>query len=250
VLYAITTIRNLVYLTLLLSSPLVSLPVIAQNNFDLAVLNPGEIMVNLSVREQTQVEQDTLNAFLYFAIQGRDRVAIQDEVNRIMTTALELLADSEIDYSTQQYRVFQVAPSRPTRGDDENLLWRAQQGVRLSSQDSGAVLNLVAELQEMGLTMNGLNYSLSDLRQEEVADTLMESALDRLRERSQAAAAALGKSDFELLEITMDGGNNSGFMRSTSMSLSAEAMDVATPVAEPGQSTVAFNVSARVILVP
>ncbi|MEX0619886.1 MAG: SIMPL domain-containing protein [Pseudohongiellaceae bacterium] len=222
----------------------------AQNSFDLDVLNPGEIMVNLNVSEQTQVEQDTLHAGLYFAAQGRDRIALQDEVNSKMADALEVLEGSEVDYSIQQYRVFQIQPGRPTRGDGENPLWRAQQGVQLSSQDSAAVLDLVAELQSLGLTMGGLNYSLSPERHEEVADSLMAAALAKLRDRAAAAAAALGKGDMEIVEVTMDTGNNNGFFRGATTAMSMEAMDMAAPVADPGLTTVTFTVSARAILVP
>ena len=223
----------------------------AQNNFDLDILNPGEILVNLNVSEQAQVEQDTLHATLYYSAQGRDRVALQDEVNRTITGALELLEDSDIQYSTQGYRVYQVRPDRPIRNESENLSWRAQQGVQLTDQDSGIVLDLVAELQNLGLTLSGLNYSLSPARQEEVSDSLMEAALNRLRGRADAAAAALGKSGVEIIEISMNN-NNGGAFRSASMSFSvaSEQRDVATPVAEPGLTTVVFTVSARVILLP
>ncbi|MEQ8956019.1 MAG: SIMPL domain-containing protein [Gammaproteobacteria bacterium] len=222
----------------------------AQNNFDLDMLNPGEILVNLSAVEQTEVEQDTLHGQLYYSAQGRDRVALQDEVNRVMASALELLADSEVESATQVYRVYPITPNRPTRGDIDNPLWRAQQGVSLTSQDSAALLDLVADLQDLGLTMSGLNYSLSPEREEEVADSLMGTALDKLRTRAEAAAANLGKSGVEILEISMNSSNNGFFAARSTAMMSMEAMDVATPVAEPGLTTVMFNVSARVVLLP
>ncbi len=223
----------------------------AQNNFNLEVLNPGEIMVNLSANEQVEVAQDTLHAMLSYSTQGRDRVALQDEVNRKMAEALELLEDSDVEYSTQQYRVYQIQEGRPTRGDLDNPAWRAQQGVQLSSQDSDAVLDLVAELQALGLTMNGLSYSLSNERQEEVADSLMEAALAKVRARADAAAMAMGKGSVEIVELTMNSNSNGGYYRGATMAMSMEsAMDVATPVAEPGMTTVMFSVNARAILLP
>lgn len=238
------------HLPVLLGALLLPALASAQNNFDLSLLNPGEVMVNLNANEQTEVEQDTLHASLYFAAQGRDRAALQDEVNRKMADVLALLEDSAVEYSTQQYRVYQVQPNRPTRGDIDNPLWRAQQGVQLTSQDSAAVLDLVADLQGMELTMAGLSYSLSPERQEEVADSLMEAALTKLQSRAQAAATALGKSDAEIVEISMNSSNNNGFYRTSTAMAMESAMDVATPVAEPGMTTVMFNVSARAILIP
>lgn len=223
----------------------------AQNSFDLDILAPGEIMLNLSASEQREVEQDTLHANLYYAAQGRDRVALQDEVNRVMAEALALLVDSGLEYSTQQYYVHNVQSGRPTRGEIENPLWRAQQGMQLTSQDSTALLDMVAELQGMGLTMSGLNYSLSPERHEEVSDSLMEAALQKLRERANSVAATLDKSGAELVEVSINGSDNNFYRSMSTMALRSEgAMDVATPVAEPGLTTVTLSVSARAILSP
>ena len=223
----------------------------AQNNYDLSVLNPGEIMLNLDASEQIEVQQDTLHASLYYAAQGRDRVALQNEVNRKMTEALELLADGEVEYATQQYHVYQVQAARPTRGDIENPVWRAQQNVSLTSKDSAALLELAAKLQAMGLTMGSLNYSLSPQRYEEVSDSLMEAALTKLRNRANTTAAALGKGSSELVEVTLNASNNYFARNMTTMAMSGEAaMDMAIPVAEPDMTTVMVSVSARAILLP
>lgn len=222
----------------------------AQNNFNLEALNPGEILVNLSAVEQAEVEQDTLNVQLNYITQGQDRIALQDEVNRVMAEALELLEDGGVEYATQGYQVYPNQPGRPTRGGTGITSWRAQQGVSLTSQDSDAVLNLMAELQAIGLSVGGMYYSLSPERQEEVADGLMDAALSKLRARAQAAADSMGKREAQIIEITMNSNNNGGYFgRASTMALSAAA-EVATPVAEPGMTTVMFNVSARVILLP
>ena len=225
--------------------------VAAQNSYDLGTLSPGEIMLNLDANEQTEVEQDTLHANLYFSAQGRDRVALQDEVNRMMAAALEILEDGDIEYSTQQYHVYPVQVGRPTRADIDNPVWRAQQGVMLTSQDSEALLELAAQLQGMGLTMGSLNYSLSPARYEEVSDTLMEAVLTTLRNRADATAAALGKRSAELVEVTLNASNNF-FPRGMAMTtMAADAsMEMARPVAEPGMATVMVSVSARAILMP
>lgn len=244
-----TTISSVHYFGLLALLLAFSVPAIAQNNFNLELLNPGEIMVNLNANEEAQVEQDTLHVNLYYAAQGRDRVSLQDEVNRKMAAAREVLEESDIEYSIQQYRVYEVQPGRPTRGDVDNAIWRAQQSMTLNGQDMDAILDLVAELQGLELVMGGMNYSLSRAREEEVADSLMANALAKLNSRAEAAAMALGKSGSEIVEISMNSGSNA-FYRTGSMAMEMAARDVATPVAEPGMATVNFNVSARVILLP
>ena len=230
---------------------LTSVNAIAQNEFSLETLNPGEILVNLSAMEQAQVEQDTLNVQLNYVAQGRDRVALQDEVNRAMAEAFELLAESDIEYSTQGYQVYPAQTAQLNRRGTDVSSWRAQQGVSLTSQDSDVVLSLMADLQGLGLTVGNLYYSLSAERQEEVADGLMDAALAKLRRQAQAAATSMGKRDVEIIEITLSNNSAGGFfgMRSSSMALATTA-DVAIPVGEPGLTTVVFTASARAILIP
>lgn len=229
----------------------VSMAVTAQNSLDLGALGPGQIVLNLDASEQTEVQQDTLHANLNFAVQGRDRVALQNEVNQKMAEALELLSKSDVEYATQQYHVYQIQAGRPSRADIENPVWRAQQNVALTSMDSAAVLELAAELQSMGLTMSSLNYSLSPARYEEVADSLMEAALSKLQNRAETTAATLGKDNAELVEVTLNTSNNMFGRPVNAMFRTADAaMEMAAPVAEPGLTTVSVSVSARAILSP
>jgi len=245
--------HQLFCLTLLLPALLAS-SAQAQNQLNLGQLQAGEIALNLSLSEQAQVDQDTLNASLQYLAQGRDRRALQDEVNGAMQTALERIrAVAGIEFNTSHYQVQIVQAGRPTRSDIENPVYRAQQGLQLESRDSAALLALLGELQAEGLTLNGLYYSLSASEHERVAGELLQAALVKLQSRAQDAATTLGKDKAALVEVSMDGSPN--FMgaqfRMAPMAMSAEAaMDYAAPVAEPGQTTITVSVSARAVLSP
>ena len=67
-----------------------ALPAVAQNQFDLNTLEPGQLILNLSATEQTNVEQDTLNVFMQYTAQGRNSTALQGEVNKA-TIAVKML---------------------------------------------------------------------------------------------------------------------------------------------------------------
>lgn len=247
-------VRHLYTIAALLLPLSVMLPVQAQNQLNLGQLQPGELALNLSLTEQTQVDQDTLNASLQYVTQGRDRRKLQDEVNRAMQTALERIAKVDgVESSTAYYHVQIVQTGRPTRTDIENPVYRAQQSVQLKSKDSAALLELVGELQAEGLTLSGLHYSLSEDEYELIAGELLQAALRKLQSRAQDAATALGKGSAALVEVTMDGSPN--FMapqyRMAPMAMSAEmAVDYAAPVAEPGETTISVSVSARAVLSP
>src|SRR5690606_2045132 len=109
-------------------SALLSPTLHAQNQLNLGQLESGQLVLNLSLTEQAQVDQDTLNVSLQYVAQGRDRRALQDEVNRTMQAALEQVRKvAGIEAQTSHYHVQIVQSGRPSRSDIENPVFRAQQ---------------------------------------------------------------------------------------------------------------------------
>lgn len=225
----------------------------AQNQLSLGELQSGQLALNLSLTEQRQVAQDTLNASLQYVAQGRDRRALQDEVNRKMAEALALLEGKpDIEFTTGSYHVYIVQTGRPASADVETPVYRAQQSVEAHSSDSTLLLELSGQLQEAGLTLNGLHYSLSREVHTKVQSELLQEVLQNLQGRAQQAADALGKGKAELVEVSMDGSPFAAsprmYARASMMSV-AEA-DMAPPVAEPGETTVSVSISARAVISP
>jgi predicted secreted protein len=224
----------------------------AQNQLNLGQLEPGQIALNLNLTEQRRVEQDTLNATLEYTVQGRNRIELQDEVNKAMGMTLELLRGTTgIEFSTGRYQVTIVPADRPARGDIENPIWRARQGIQLSSLDSEALLAVTGQLQQAGLALNGLYYSLSPALHETISAELLQSALSKLQGRAEAAASSLGKSSAELVEVSMDASPNfaQAFMPLAIRGMAASA-DFNAPQADPGESQVSVTISARAVLSP
>ena len=247
------TLSRLSHALLLSLSILGMSQVQAQSEFSLGSLQPGQLLLNLSVSEQKEVDQDTLNASLQFTAQGRNKTALQDEVNRTMRAALALLEGQDaVEFSTGSYHVYIVQAGRPTRNDIENPVWRAQQSVTLKSENSDALLELVGSLQSNGLELTGLHYSLSSARYERETADLLQAALEKLQRRADDAAAGLGKTRAELIEVNLNDGGNMAYFPREMMAMRASAADsgVSTPVAEPGKSLVNLNVSARALLSP
>ncbi len=248
-----TDISAGLYGLLIISMLLLPLQGHTQNQLSLGTLAPGQIALNLNLTEQKEVDQDTLNASLVFTVQGRNQTALQNEVNEAIAGAIKLLQDSsEVDFTTGRYRVSMVPTERPSRNDIENPVWRAQQSMDLRSTNSDALLEMAGKLQESGMTMNGLYYSLSPSLHETVSAELLQSALEKLTGRAEAAARALGRNSAELVEVSMDGSPNFG-QAYMPMEMSGAAMlraDFAPPQAEPGTSRVSVTISARAILSP
>jgi predicted secreted protein len=170
-----------------------------------------------------------------------------------MAEALALLEDSSgIEFNTGFYHVYIVQAGRPGRSDVENPVYRAQQNVELHSTDSTLMLELTGKLQDMGLTLNGLHYSLSREAHARIESELLLEVLQNLQSRAQEAADALGKGKAALVEVSMDGSpfvTDSRMYMPRAMASMADA-EMAAPVAEPGETTVSVSVSARAVLSP
>lgn len=237
---------------LLLGSLIASPALLAQNQLSLGELQPGQLALNLSASEQQDVAQDTLNAVVEFATQGRDKVELQDQVNKAMQQALDLLKGTEgINFQTTAYQVY-IVQNEPGRFNVNNPVWRAQQSMQLDSLDSAALLDVIGKLQAMGLTVGNLYYSLSTEQYEKVAAELTGKVLQTLQARAEAAASALNKAKADLVEVSLDGNSNVPMYRRGAYDMVAMSAEqaVAPPVADPGETQVTVTVSARAILSP
>jgi len=223
----------------------------AQNQFDLGQLKPGQTLLNLSITQQAEVDQDQLTAVLRYSTRGSNQTELQEEVNRIMAQALALLEDSEgLEYATQRYQVYAMTPPRASKRDLENPSWQAQQSLRVTGTDSALLLDMAGRLQKAGLEMVRLDYSLSPEKHRSVSDNLLAEALESLQAKADETARLMGKSSAALLEVSLDNSQNVMSRHRAMPMAAAESADFSAPVAEPGKTTVSITVSARALLSP
>lgn len=227
-------------------------PVRAEDSFMSRIPPEGSIVLNLSANERMEVRQDLLVASLRYEVVGKDTKEVQSKINGVMKKAVkEAKKVSSVKVSTGSYNVYQSY--RPARNKDEKRVkeWRGTQTLNLKGMESEPLLELVTELQAMGLIMNNLSYTLSPDTRESVRDKMMTNALKKLQERAQTAAKALGKSKVQFLEINTNGGNNyshpSPMMARMEMA-SMDAPSMKEAVAEPGDAELNMTVSARILI--
>jgi predicted secreted protein len=130
------------------------------------------------------------------------------------------------------------------------LRWRGVQMMTLTGADSGALLALAGELQQGGLVMSGMSYDLAPETTRAAEDELTAEALQRLRDRANRVAAAMGLSVRSFRDVRV---GNVGGDRPPRPVMMREAMAASTmppPVAEPGETTVQVTVEADVVLGP
>jgi len=220
----------------------------------------GTTLVNLSVTERTKMTQDTLSTTLNYQLDGASANDIQDKINKAMTQALaEAKKVADVKTTTGSYYVYEYQDQStvdPKTGQPftTKKVWRGQQSISLESEKSTALLDLAGKIQAMGFTMQGLNYSLSPEKADTVRDTLMEKGLKSLSAKAKLAATALGKGNYDIIDVNVDGGSPNYPVMYRSMAkmemAGAPAADMAAPVAEAGETDVTMTINARVLLKP
>jgi predicted secreted protein len=206
----------------------------------------ADTSVHLDQQAQKVVPRDRLQAELRVEASGPDSRAVQDEVNRRMGTALAKARKSAA--LTVQSGGYSVYREQPQKGPE---VWHASQSLAFSSKDFDAVLKLSGELENDGLAMSGLRFSLAPETLRAAQSDLTAQALSGLRDRAAEVAADLGMSVAHYKELTV-GNATETFSGPRPMMMMAKAMapgaPVAPPDAEPGDSTISLTVQAEVIL--
>lgn len=219
------------------------------------------INVTLSASDQKRVTQDLLVASLRIEIDNKDSRTVQDSINKAMKEALDIVkAEPAIKVSTGSYYVYNYdpnpAPPQPLSAAEmkKRQVWKGSQTLDLKSKDAQKVLDLLAKLQDMGFVMNGLNYTLSPELAEAQKDELLIGALKKIQDKAALVAKALGKSGYEIADLTID----NSYMPQPPVAMMSmaraggrmEKADMAAPVAAPSEDDVSLSVSARVVLKP
>lgn len=227
-------------------------PAAAQDLPTLLDIPAGQSLVNLSATERVEVDQDLLMASLQYEAVNKNSTALQDEINTKMAKAVELAKKvGSVKITTGGYYVYLYDPDPNTERND--MEWRGAQSLQIKGKKADELLKLVGDIQAIGLSMQGLNYSVSPELMEETQNSLLEAALGKLKTKAERTAKALGKTSADLLNVNVDIGG--GHMYAQPMMARAEmAMDstagmkMAAPVAEPGQTDITLTVTATALL--
>jgi len=225
---------------------------------DVKMKDPVNTVVTLSASDQKKVTQDLLVASLRIENDGKDSRKVQDIINKAMKAAVDLAkAEPAIKVGTSGYTVYSYDPNpSPTPLSNaearKRMVWKGSQTIDLQSKDSQKILDIVAKIQDMGFVMNGLNYMLSPELAEAQRDDLLVGALKKIQAKAQLVAKTLGKTGYEIGELTIDGSYmpqpSSPMMEMSVTRGMAKTADMAEPVAVPTDADVSLSVAARVIL--
>ncbi len=203
----------------------------------------GATVLHLSERAERQMPRDELQLLLRVETTAKTPRAAQAEANRQMAAALaEAKAVAAVKADTPQMNVFELRePNKPPA-------WKASETLELQSKDFDAALALLGKLEDQGLLVSALNFSVSPEALRSVEDSLTAEALKRLKTRADTVAADLGLAVEQVRTVFVGNAGQPGPRPMMAGAMRAEAA-MPPPAAAAGEAPVAITVSAEVWLV-
>lgn len=182
------------HLPLLLLALAVPLPVQAQP----AGWAPHRPETALHLSETAEIARapDEVVAVLRVEARGGSAAAVQAAVNRAMAHALARIAATPgVGATTGGYWTARV---------QEGSAWQASQTLTLRAGDGATLLDLTGMLQEQGLALGALTWTLRRDTQRDAREEAARIALEAIRRRAEAVAAQLGQKVVGLREVRID----------------------------------------------
>lgn len=208
-------------------------------------------VVNLSESADRDVTPDTIRARLMAQASSESAATAQNSVNAAMAKALDRARALGLEVETGGYHTYQETPPRPASlpagSRPPAPVWRAQQSLVLHAREDAKLLEAVGALQNEGLLLQELGYTVSRAQQRSLQDEMFAEALQRLTARAEKAAQALGMRFEGWARVGLNGGMVQRPVMMKTMGMAAESR-AAPPVAAPGEQTVSVTVDGEAIL--
>ncbi|HEY8120932.1 MAG TPA: SIMPL domain-containing protein [Myxococcota bacterium] len=200
--------------------------------------------VSFNVGAEREVANDWTTGTIGTTASGSDAAELSARVNKQMGEALALAKQAQgVKVTSGAYNTY------PEYGDGNRILrWQASQDLILESKDTGAVAKLCGKLQERGLLLRNISFSVSRETQRKLEDELVAEAIAAFRVRAALVAKSFGKASYGLISVNVGGGGFQPPMPMMRAEKATMAMDAAAPSFEGGTSRVRMDVNGTIEL--
>ncbi|MCP5369899.1 MAG: SIMPL domain-containing protein [Rickettsiaceae bacterium] len=203
-------------------------------------------IINLTQQSSIEVENDLLVTEIKFSSKDKDSALLQTKINEVINKAFKEIENyKDIELTTKRYSVYQRYEANKESSKEE---WMGEQSITIMSQNKDHILELTGKLQKLGMTVNSLQYQLSDSKREEVYNSLIEPTINKLKEKAKKIAKSLDKEEFEFISMNID---SQFIMPNDTVMYKMRGMEndiVSTPVAAAGKTTVTVTVNAQILV--
>ncbi|WP_218459929.1 SIMPL domain-containing protein [Rickettsia sp. TH2014] len=247
--------KNKLYKTFLtVAFVLFSFQTVAGQNQDSSKKQDDSSYLNIYVTQQMDVQEDLLISSVRIEKDGVDPKSVQNEINSIMAAAIKIAKQPDINVSTGQYNIYQYDEEQNTSNKEKKVKkkkWRGTQVLSLQSKSPEVLLSVIRQLQNEGLLIQSLNYTLSNDKRDAIRNSMIESAIAKLKQQAMRVAKALGQEYSRFTMINVDTGLGARppmpIYRNAIPALGVMSDVAMMPSAEPGTSTVSITVSATAL---
>ncbi|MCU7904411.1 MAG: SIMPL domain-containing protein [Candidatus Thiodiazotropha sp. (ex Epidulcina cf. delphinae)] len=204
--------------------------------------DPRYDLVNLSAQASSEVENDTLIAVLYAQKEGDDLAPLTGSVNRLVAQGIDEAKRSKgVKVQTLDYLTSPIYQQQRLSG------WRVRQSIRLESLQSDKLSELLSKLQS-SLALESVSYAISPARRRQVEDSLTQQAIDAFRRRAELITHQLGRSQYRLVEMTVQTSGQPVQPLRMRASMMAMERASAAPTLEAGSRTVQVGITGSIEL--
>jgi predicted secreted protein len=202
--------------------------------------------VSFSVFAEREVANDWTTGMIGTTASGSDPAELAARINKQMGEALAIAKQAKgVKVTSGAYNTY------PEYGDGNRIVrWQASQDLILESTDTGAVAKLLGKLQERGLLLRSISFSVARETQRKLEDELVAEAIAAFRTRAALVAKSFGKSSYGLITVNVGGGGFQPpmpYMRAD-MAMMAKAEAAPAPSFEGGTSHVRMDISGTIEL--
>jgi predicted secreted protein len=217
----------------------------------LAAASPAQTLpqprnqVSFNVAAEREVANDWTTGVIGTTASGSDPAELATRVNKQMNEALAIAKQAKgVKVTSGAYNTY------PEYGDGNRIVrWQASQDLVLESKDTGAVAKLLGKLQERGLLLRNISFSVSRETQRKLEDELVAEAIAAFRTRASLVAKSFGKASYGLISVNVGGGGSMPPMPMVRGKMEMMAADVAVaPTFEGGTSRVRMDVNGTIEL--
>ncbi|MFK7891076.1 MAG: SIMPL domain-containing protein [Granulosicoccus sp.] len=202
----------------------------------------------LSSEASVEVDNDRMVATLVVEEEHEDASALANELNLVMSWAVEILQPYET--IAVRSRDYQTSPRYENSTARRLIGWRAKQIIELETDDFIAAGKAIAQLQEK-LKVQNIRLSVKPSTRKTATDILIENALNSFKERAQQVQRNMNSSSYRILDVDIHTQQNlSSYDDARLMSVDEEySPGVATaPTIVAGSSTVQVQINGRIQL--
>lgn len=200
-------------------------------------------MVAVTGAATATVPNDRMHAQLRAEAEAPTATAGANEVNAKIAQALARAKSVQgVEARTAGYSTWQVnEKGKPAR-------WRVVQTLALEGSDFGELATLITRLQEDGLLLSGMNFSVRTDTRRRTEDALTQQAIRSWQARVELAAASLGYGSWRPGRVSVSSGDVVGRPEPMLRAQIAAAAPIAPVAVEGGTTDITITVSGDAVL--